>query len=89
MLTEFTRLDADSNSRNVAAWRPVICDVYRAYSAFPREEFLSYLDIFYVQAVEVLGMDNVDGDLRRCLELFFKRIGEEVVFSRANGKQKI
>lgn len=70
------------------AWRPVICDIYRAYSLFPKEEFQTHLDVFYVQAVEILGMDNVDGDLRRCLEIFFKRVGQDIIFSKANGKQK-
>lgn len=88
LLKDFTRLD-ESNSRNVAAWKPVICDIYRAYNSFPREEFVLHLDIFYVQAVEILGMDNVDVELRRCLEAFYKRIGDLVIFSKTNGKQKI
>lgn len=70
------------------AWKPVVCDIYRAYSAFPREEFQSHLDVFYVQAVEILGMDNIDSELRRSLELFFKRVGTDIIFTKANGKQR-
>lgn len=88
LLVEFTRLD-EANARNVTAWRPVICDIFRAYTSFGREEFLLHLDIFYVQATEVLGMANVDGELRKCLEMLFKRAGELVIFSKANGKQKV
>ena len=89
LLVEFTRLDTDANSRNITAWKPVVSDIYRAYAAFPREEFLLHLDIFYTQAVEIIGMDHVDTDLRRCLELFFRRVGELVVFSKTNGKRKV
>lgn len=47
-----------------------------------------HLDVFYHQAVEILGMDQVDGDLRRCLETFFRRVGQDVVFSKTNGKRR-
>ena len=88
-MKEFTRLDADSSARNMAAWRPVVCDIYRAYSTFPREEFVLHLDVFYLQAVEIIGMETMDSDLRRCLEMFFRRVGDVVVFSKTNGKQKV
>ncbi|CCG80699.1 putative Guanyl-nucleotide exchange factor [Taphrina deformans PYCC 5710] len=88
LLVEFTRLD-EANARNVSAWRPVICDIFRAYTSFGREEFLLHLDIFYVQATEILRMENVDGELRKCLEMLFKRAGELVIFSKTKGKQKV
>lgn len=89
ILGEYIRLDSDANSRTVTAWKPVICDIYSAYSSFSKPEFVLHLDIFYTQAVEVLGMDQVEGELRRCLESFFRRVGEDVIFSKTNGKRKL
>lgn len=88
ILTDFTRLDSDASARSLIAWKPAICDIYRAYSAFPREEFQTHLDIFYGQAVEMLGMDNIDLELRRSLEQFLRRVGSDVIFTKANGKQR-
>lgn len=101
VLGDFTKLDPDGQHRTVVAWRPVVCDLYRnAATVWSVDAFKRWLEVFYHHAVDILQSEaiasatgaggSVDAavaaDLRRCLALFFKRVGDDVIaLKAANG----
>ncbi|ORY77664.1 hypothetical protein BCR37DRAFT_382549 [Protomyces lactucae-debilis] len=80
LLGDFARLDLDAHARNVNAWRPLICDLFRGYQSLPSGLFRRHLDIFYNYATEIIGGLPLEGDLQACMEAFLKRVGEDVLF---------
>ena len=84
LLGDYTRLDPDAQARNILAWRPVVYDIYQAYTSYESVEFIFNLKTFYVCAADILAMDSLDSTIRKVLEAFFRRAGEEVLL-RSNG----
>jgi hypothetical protein len=72
----------------VNAWRPLIAELFGAYTALPVELFSRHLDVFYVYAVDIVGGLPIDGELQSSLEAFLKRVGEDVIFKRREDERQ-
>ena len=69
------QLDAETQHRNIVAWRPVVVDVMEGYTGFPRPDFERHVETFYPLAVEMLGRD-VSPEVRLALQALLRRVGE-------------
>ncbi|BFZ56412.1 guanine nucleotide exchange protein for ADP-robosylation factor [Savitreella phatthalungensis] len=60
ILTDFAHLDPDSQSRNLAAWRPVVAALFREVAlSWPTDALTTHLALFYDHAVEILSLEGV------------------------------
>ena len=74
IIGSFTRLDEDTQHRNIIAWRPVVVDVIEGYTNFPPEGFDKHVETFYALGVDLLGRDLIP-EIRIALQSLLRRIG--------------
>lgn len=75
IIRSYTLLDEETQTRNIAAWRPVVVDVMEGYTNFPRESFDKHIETFYPLAVALLERD-IGTDTRAVLWGLLRRVGE-------------
>jgi brefeldin A-inhibited guanine nucleotide-exchange protein len=57
ILKSYLDLDDETQSRNIATWRPVVVDVLDGYAGFERDEFEKHLALFAPLVVGLLGRE--------------------------------
>ncbi|GMK57374.1 hypothetical protein CspeluHIS016_0402080 [Cutaneotrichosporon spelunceum] len=75
---DFIAIDADVQSRNVAAWSPVVSDIVRGATDFEDDAFRTHLPTFYPLVADLLLRDSVP-EMRLAVRGFFLRAGEVVL----------
>lgn len=71
----YVQLDAETQQRNIVAWRPVVVDVIEGYTNLPQDDFEKHVEVFYPLAVEILGRD-LGSEVRTALQGMLRRVGE-------------
>ncbi|KAF8913871.1 hypothetical protein CPB84DRAFT_1669746 [Gymnopilus junonius] len=74
VLRDFNKLKADSQSKNISAWTPVVAEIVEGFCRFDRQDFTQYLSVIYPLATELLARD-VAPEVRQPLKIYFERVG--------------
>jgi brefeldin A-inhibited guanine nucleotide-exchange protein len=74
VLRDFNKLKADSQSKNILAWTPVVAEVLNGYCGFDRQDFSQYLSVMYPLATDLLSRD-IAAEIRAPLKIYFERVG--------------
>ncbi|KAF9058169.1 hypothetical protein BJ165DRAFT_1334026 [Panaeolus papilionaceus] len=74
VVRDFNKLKAESQSKNISAWTPVVAEVLDGVCRFDRQDFSQYLSVIYPLATDLLSRD-VPADIRGPLKTYFERVG--------------
>ncbi|KAF9569079.1 Sec7-domain-containing protein [Agrocybe pediades] len=74
VLRDFNKLKADSQSKNILAWTPVVSEILDGICKFDRQDFTQYLSVVYPLATDLLSRD-VPPEIRQPLKIYFERVG--------------
>jgi len=74
VLRDFNKLKADSQSKNILAWTPVIAEILEGFCQFDRQDFSQYLSVIYPLATELLSRE-IAPEVRQPLKTYFERVG--------------
>jgi len=74
VLRDFNKLKADSQSKNITAWTPVVAEIVDGFCRFDRQDFTQYLSVIYPLATELLARD-IAPEVRQPLKIYFERVG--------------
>jgi len=74
VLRDFNKLKADSQSKNILAWTPVVAEILEGFCQFDRQDFSQYLSVIYPLATELLSRD-IAPEVRQPLKTYFERVG--------------
>ncbi|KDR83773.1 hypothetical protein GALMADRAFT_236138 [Galerina marginata CBS 339.88] len=74
VLRDFNKLKADSQSKNILAWTPVVAEILEGYCRFDRQDFTQYLSVVYPLATELLSRE-IAPEVRQPLKSYFERVG--------------
>ncbi len=87
IVRNFSRLDEESQQRNIVAWRPVVVDVLDGVREFPLEGFEKHIGRFYPLAIDLLSKE-MGSEVRLALQGFLKRVGEVKLEISAREKEE-
>ncbi|KAI9509449.1 Sec7-domain-containing protein [Russula earlei] len=74
VLQDYTKLKADTQAKNIAAWTPVVAEILHGFCKFDDKAFTRYLPAIYPLATELLARDTSQ-DIRDGLKEYFLRVG--------------
>ncbi|KAI0082485.1 hypothetical protein K474DRAFT_1585733 [Panus rudis PR-1116 ss-1] len=74
VLQDFTKLKADTQAKNIAAWTPVVAEILDGFIRFDDKAFTRYLPAIYPLATDLLGRDMAP-EIRQGLKEYFTRVG--------------
>lgn len=74
VLQDYTKLKADTQAKNIAAWTPVVAEILHGFCKFDDKAFARYLPAIYPLATELLARDSSQ-DIRDGLKDYFLRVG--------------
>ncbi|KAH8982647.1 hypothetical protein EDB86DRAFT_3126464 [Lactarius hatsudake] len=74
VLQDCTKLKADTQAKNIAAWTPVVAEVLHGFCKFDDEAFSRYLPAIYPLATELLAWDSSQ-DIWDVLREYFLSVG--------------
>ncbi|KAN0116045.1 hypothetical protein V8E52_006351 [Russula decolorans] len=74
VLQDYTKLKADTQAKNIAAWTPVVAEILHGFCKFDDKAFARYLPAIYPLATELLARDS-SHDIRDGLKDYFLRVG--------------
>jgi len=74
VLRDFNKLKADSQSKNIHAWTPVVAEILDGFCRFDRQDFTQYLSVVYPLATDLLSRD-IAPEIRQPLKIYFERVG--------------
>ncbi|KAH9954231.1 hypothetical protein BC827DRAFT_1262273 [Russula dissimulans] len=74
VLQDYTKLKADTQAKNIAAWTPVVAEILHGFCKFDDKAFARYLPAIYPLATELLARDTSQ-DIRDGLKEYFLRVG--------------
>ncbi|KAH8982655.1 Sec7-domain-containing protein [Lactarius hatsudake] len=74
VLQDYTKLKADTQAKNIAAWTPVVAEILHGFCKFDDKAFARYLPAIYPLATELLARDSSQ-DIRDGLREYFLRVG--------------
>ncbi|KAI0248451.1 hypothetical protein BJV78DRAFT_1235950 [Lactifluus subvellereus] len=74
VLQDYTKLKADTQAKNIAAWTPVVAEILHGFCKFDDKAFARYLPAIYPLATELLVRDSSQ-DIRDGLREYFLRVG--------------
>jgi brefeldin A-inhibited guanine nucleotide-exchange protein len=74
VLQDYTKLKADTQAKNIAAWTPVVAEILHGFCKFDDKVFARYLPAIYPLATELLARDSSQ-DIRDGLREYFLRVG--------------
>ncbi|KAH9970807.1 hypothetical protein BJV74DRAFT_866467 [Russula compacta] len=74
VLQDYTKLKADTQAKNIAAWTPVVAEILHGFCKFDDKAFARYLPAIYPLATELLARDT-SPDIRDGLKEYFLRVG--------------
>ncbi|KAI9450999.1 Sec7-domain-containing protein [Lactarius psammicola] len=74
VLQDYTKLKADTQAKNIAAWTPVVAEILHGFCKFDDKAFARYLPAIYPLATELLARESSQ-DIRDGLREYFLRVG--------------
>ncbi|KAF5370080.1 hypothetical protein D9758_001080 [Tetrapyrgos nigripes] len=74
VIQDFTKLRSDSQSKNIAAWTPVVEEILDGFCRFDEKAFVRYLPAIYPLAADLLVRD-LTPEGRQSLKTYFIRVG--------------
>jgi brefeldin A-inhibited guanine nucleotide-exchange protein len=74
VLQDYSKLRADTQVKNIAAWTPVVAEILEGFCRFDDKAFARYLPAIYPLATELLSRD-IAPEIRQGLKMFFVRVG--------------
>jgi len=75
VMEDFTQLKADTQTKNIVAWTPVVAEVLNGFVNFDDQAFEMYLPALYPLAIDLLSRDMAP-ELREALQKALRRVGE-------------
>ncbi|KAI9362470.1 hypothetical protein DFJ73DRAFT_620704 [Zopfochytrium polystomum] len=75
VIDHFHNLDVDVKKRNVTAWKPAVISVITALAELDDERFKIIVPEFYMEVLDLLLHQDVDGDIRTVLYAMLARCG--------------
>ncbi|KAI0296118.1 Sec7-domain-containing protein [Multifurca ochricompacta] len=74
VLQDYSKLKADTQAKNIAAWTPVVAEILHGFCKFDDKAFSRYLPAIYPLVTELLTRDTSQ-DIRDGLREYFLRVG--------------
>ncbi|KAJ3571428.1 hypothetical protein NP233_g3767 [Leucocoprinus birnbaumii] len=74
VLQDYNKLKADTQSKNIAAWTPVVAEILDGLSRLDDKAFARYMPAIYPLAIELLARE-IAPDVRVALRTFLIRVG--------------
>ncbi|THV08590.1 hypothetical protein K435DRAFT_825040 [Dendrothele bispora CBS 962.96] len=74
VIQDFNKLRPDSQSKNIAAWTPVVEEILDGFCRFDDKAFVRYLPAIYPLAADLLVRD-LTPEGRQSLKVYFIRVG--------------
>lgn len=74
VLSDYVRLRADTQAKNIAAWTPVVTEIIDGFCRFDNRAFAKYLSVVYPICTSLLARD-VAPEVRLGLKRYFERVG--------------
>jgi len=74
VLQDYSKLRADTQVKNIAAWTPVVAEILEGFCRFDDKAFARYLPVIYPLATELLSRDMAP-EVRQGLKMYFVRVG--------------
>lgn len=74
VLSDYAKLRADTQAKNIAAWTPVVTEIIDGFCRFDSKAFAKYLPVVYPLCTNLLARD-VAPEVRLGLKKYFERVG--------------
>ncbi|RDB22645.1 Protein transport protein sec71 [Hypsizygus marmoreus] len=74
VLQDYNQLRADTQSKNIVAWTPVIAEILDGFCRFDDKAFARYLPAIYPLATDILSRE-IAPEVRQPLRTYFLRVG--------------
>lgn len=74
VLSDYVKLRADTQAKNITAWTPVVTEVIDGFCRFDNRAFAKYLSVVYPICTSLLARD-VAPEVRLGLKRYFERVG--------------
>jgi len=74
VLRDYSKLRADTQVKNIAAWTPVVAEILEGFCRFDDKAFARYLPAIYPLATDLLSRDMAP-EIRQGLKMYFVRVG--------------
>ncbi|TFK75941.1 Sec7-domain-containing protein [Pluteus cervinus] len=74
VLQDYNKLRPDTQSKNIAAWTPVVAEILEGFCRFDDNEFLNWLSAIYPLATDLLLKDTAP-EVRQPLRVYLVRVG--------------
>lgn len=74
VLSDYNKLRADTQGKNIIAWTPVVAEILEGFCRFDEKAFSRYLPAIYPLATDLLGRDLAP-EVRQGLKTYFLRVG--------------
>ncbi|KAF9009101.1 hypothetical protein BDQ17DRAFT_1349527 [Cyathus striatus] len=74
VLSDYNKLRADTQAKNIAAWTPVVAEILDGFCRFDDKAFARYLPAIYPLATDLLSRDTPP-EVRQPLRTYFLRVG--------------
>ncbi|KAF8558936.1 Sec7-domain-containing protein [Imleria badia] len=74
VLSDYTKLRADTQAKNIAAWTPVVTEILDGFCRFDDKTFVKYLPVIYPLSTGLLARD-IAPEIRLGLKRYFERVG--------------
>ncbi|KAF8450474.1 hypothetical protein L210DRAFT_3386076 [Boletus edulis BED1] len=74
VLSDYTKLRADTQVKNIAAWTPVVTEILDGFCRFDDKTFVKYLPVIYPLSTGLLARD-IAPEIRLGLKRYFERVG--------------
>ncbi|EST09310.2 Sec7 domain protein [Kalmanozyma brasiliensis GHG001] len=71
----FLPLDPETQARNIAAWSPVVGEIFTGICTFDGEVFTQHSKEFYALAVDLLSKEPLPGEIAEALRVFLFKVG--------------
>ncbi|KAG8874344.1 guanine nucleotide exchange protein for ADP-robosylation factor [Tulasnella sp. 331] len=75
VIQDFNALKVDTQTKNIAAWTPVVAEVLNGFARFDDQSFTRYLPAIYPLATDILARDMAP-EAREAVRQVFIRVGE-------------
>ncbi|KAF9247274.1 hypothetical protein BU15DRAFT_39296 [Melanogaster broomeanus] len=73
-LSDYAKLRADTQGKNIAAWTPVVAEIIDGFCRFDNKTFIKYLPVIYPSITGLLARD-ISPEIRVGLKKYFERVG--------------
>ncbi|KAF8076350.1 hypothetical protein FPV67DRAFT_1407470 [Lyophyllum atratum] len=74
VLQDYNKLRADTQSKNIVAWTPVVAEILDGFCRFDDKTFSRYLPAIYPLATDLLSRE-IAPEIRQTLRTYFLRVG--------------